>query len=451
MLTAVFRGHEGFIVVGLLLTILGGLIAYRVARPRSQRPVIYAFWISSAVSLVALTMWTTGGGTGFSECVINKDVMEPFRTTQGRLNAGMFVPFGLLGVMATRRPAVTLGFGLLLSAGIETVQGTTSLVGRLCDTSDLVANSAGVVVGVLIGAVLNSLDKDQQPLSSRSTRGAVVAVGLGAVLLGGTWGLFVSPRVVERTVSDIGASDNQEEAIATAVRQAFGNVYAVSSVKFTPGEDNQAGTIMASLARTGSGGDGAAELKWPGKGEFNVNLIPSRVEEGHGYSVDGAPAGANTKEDAELIATKYAERHASWGLDNSEITVEPVDEDKNFGWMVSWRRWNGKVLLPMRLDILIEPSGKLTDLITRNIPDPELPPVKHSEKEAWDSLAAHFSLKGEEFEKIEPVLLAQQRGSSWRVNWILTLQTEKEYYSATIDATTGKIYTPEKRPVNIGG
>ncbi|WP_405987318.1 VanZ family protein [Streptomyces sp. NBC_00872] len=404
--------------------------------------------MSSVVSLVALTMWTTGGGTGISECVVNKDVMEPFRTIQGRLNAGMFVPFGLFGVMATRRPAVTLGLGLLLSAGIETMQGTVSLVGRLCDTSDLVANSAGVVVGVLIGAALNGLGKDQQPLSGRSTRGAMVAVGLGAVVLGGAWGLFVSPRVVERTVSDIGASQAQEEAIASAVRHTFGNEYAVGSVQFTPGEDGQAGTIMASLARTGSGGDGVAELKWPGKEEFNVNLIPSRVEEGHGYSVDGIPARADKKEDAERMATKYAERHASWGLDNSEITVEPVDQDQDSGWMVSWRRWNGKVLLPMRLDVLIEPSGKLTDLMTRNIPDPELPPVKRSEKEAWNSLEEHFSLKGEKFERMEPALLAQQRDGSWRVNWLLALKTEKTYYSATVDATTGRMYTPEERPVN---
>ncbi|MGW6741324.1 VanZ family protein [Streptomyces sp. NPDC055025] len=401
---------------------------------------------------MALTMWTTGGETGISECVVNGDVMEPFRTIQGRLNAGMFVPFGLFGVMATRRPAVTLGLGLLLSAGIETVQGTASIVGRLCDTSDLVANSAGLAVGVLIGAALNGLDKDQQPLSSRSARGAMVAVGLGAVVLGGAWGLFVSPRVVERTVSDIGASQAQEEAIASAVRHAFGNEYAVSSVKFTPGGDGQAGTIMASLARTGSGGDGAAELKWPGKDEFNVNLIRSSVEEGHGYSIDGIPVKADAKEDAERIATKYAERHASWGLDNSEISVEPVDQDQDFGWMVSWRRWNGKVLLPMRLDVLIEPSGKLTDLMTRNIPDPELPPVKRSEKEAWNSLEEHFSLKGEKSKRMDPVLLAQQRDGSWRVNWLLALKTEMKYYSATVDATTGRMYTPEERPVNsVGG
>ncbi|MFD8470029.1 VanZ family protein [Streptomyces cyaneofuscatus] len=89
-------------------------------------------------------MWSTGDGGGSAICTVNRDIFEPFRHTQGQWNFCLLVPFGLLGVLATRRPGLVAGFSLLLPAAIETTQALAP-IGRACDTSDFVANGAGVL------------------------------------------------------------------------------------------------------------------------------------------------------------------------------------------------------------------------------------------------------------------------------------------------------------------
>src|SRR5690606_21032490 len=122
------------------------------------------------------TTWTTGSFGDSAVCVVNKDILEPFRGIQGLLHAGMFVPSRLLGVMATRRPALVALLGVLLSAAIETLKGSASVVGRLCDTSDLVANSTGVLAGTAFGMILTRFDADtEKRLAHRTVRIMMIA------------------------------------------------------------------------------------------------------------------------------------------------------------------------------------------------------------------------------------------------------------------------------------
>src|SRR5690606_30808759 len=86
VLTAVFRGHEGFVVVGLVVVALAATVTYRAARTRTSRPGILALWVSAATSLVVLTTWTTGSIGDSAVCVVNKDILEPFRGSQGLLD-----------------------------------------------------------------------------------------------------------------------------------------------------------------------------------------------------------------------------------------------------------------------------------------------------------------------------------------------------------------------------
>jgi hypothetical protein len=434
MLTAVFRGHEGFVVFAVILAAVIGGAAYRVARSRASRPAIWGLWAACTTALLSLTLWTTGG-EGLPQCVINKDVLEPFRQLQGQLNAAMFVPFGLLSVLATRRVALTASLSVLLSAVIETVQGLA--LGRLCDTSDLVANTLGAACGVVIGVLI---DKRLAPPARRvgpGTRYAFVACGVTAAILSACWLAWMEPVVWERTVSQTSADSEQEEAVTGALNDAFGGRYTVESVEFTAGQKG-AGSVMANFAQ------GAAELSWPDRDQFTVNLIPEHVEKGHTFAVPGVSGPAATREDAERIAVAYARRYAPWGLKDSKIEIRRVDEEAPLGWLVSWRRWEGEVLLPMRLDVVINPAGRISDLIARNIDDPALPPVKISEKHAWDRFEQHFGAKARGGERGESVLLAERRGGEWRVHWLLSAEAGGAILSSTIDATDGTIHNSQK-------
>jgi hypothetical protein len=446
VLEAVFSGHEGFITLAVIMVGMGGLIAFRLGRGKVNNPGLRAAWVSAALAIVVLTMWSNGGAADKpTECIINKDLWEPFRTVQGRLNAGMFVPFGLLGVMATRRPMHVLTMGVLLSAAIETVQSLAAVVSRTCDTSDFVANSSGVAAGVLLGMVITHLpprDATPKPRASRQRTRFVVLAGVLLICL--PWVGWITPRVVERTISDTAASSEQRNAIQQAVQQALGDSYSTGSVTFTAGDNGQ-GSVMASLNSLHGKGAGAAELSWPQKEQFTVDLVPTAVESGYAFTVSGAPRSADTKEHALDIAETYARRHASWALENAKVTVRALDDETNIGWLVNWRRWEGDVLLPMRLDVQIEPSGRITNLIQRNIEDPELPAVRYTEEEAWRNFERHFN-QATEMKRSAATLLAVRRQNSWGVDWLLGAEDKKDLFSASVDAVTGEVRGASQHP-----
>ncbi|WP_030739228.1 VanZ family protein [Streptomyces sp. NRRL F-2890] len=440
MLDAVFSGHNGFVVVACLIAAATGYLTFKASRARWHRPVTHALWLSSAVSVVLLTMWSPGGSLSpTSECVINKDLAESFTQTQGIMNMGMFIPFGLLGVLATRRPALVVPAGILLSATIEVTQATVPFLSRTCDTTDLLSNSAGTVIGVALGLLLTLSDR-QTPSPTRLPR-RHLAIGIVAITaaLAGAWTLFVTPVVIQWSNSATSASDEQRRAIEESVQQAFDGHYTVRSTEFVRGQDGT-GTITAILDSGVETASGSAELSWPDQETFDVHVLPSVFEAGHSYPITETVGLVSTQEEAEASVKAYAERFMPWGVQDSELIIQPVD-DGNPGWLASWRRWDGDVLLPMRLDVTIEADGNLTDLLTRQVDDPELPEVTVTEDAAWQLLEAHFSLDPTETERFEPVHLAARYEGEWRVHWLMNLETGTETFYGTVDATTGEIHS----------
>ncbi|MFF2065830.1 VanZ family protein [Streptomyces sp. NPDC058200] len=436
MLTAVFRGHESFVAIAAVLTLITGGIAYAAARSLAARPLAMALWAASTAATLSLTLWTTGGA-GVPQCVINKDVFEPFRMVQGQLNAGMLVPFGLLGTLATRRRSLMASLSVLFPALIETTQGLAPFISRLCDTSDLIANTAGAACGVAIGVFVNRFVRAPNSSARHASRYPLIACGAFAVILAGSWLAWVEPVVMERTVSQTSANAAQEAAIKDALRDAFGGRYTADSVEFTPGEGDT-GSIMAQFSA------GAAELSWPDGEQLSVTLIPARVETGHTFPVPGVSGPVTSDKEAKGVAVAYARQFASWGLKGSKINVQRVDQQEDLGWLVSWRRWDGDVLLPMRLDVLVESGGRVSDVSSRRIDDPEpLSKVNISEQQAWKLFGQHFGSVADDAEHGEPVLLAARRDGAWRVHWLLTVKTNDAVLTGTVDATAGTFHNPQ--------
>jgi glycopeptide antibiotics resistance protein len=96
------------------------------------------FRILDVVDAYAPTSWVTYAGLEFTGNVL------------------MFLPIGLffLLLVGRRRWWLAMLFGVLLTIGIESAQ--LFLPGRVTDPRDIVANSAGALLGVLVALVLTA-------------------------------------------------------------------------------------------------------------------------------------------------------------------------------------------------------------------------------------------------------------------------------------------------------
>jgi VanZ like family len=72
--------------------------------------------------------------------------------TYEKLNVAMLMPFAFFGTLATRRPAIIAGSCLLISGSVEFVQGATG--GGTCQARDLLHNTVGGVLGMLLATVV---------------------------------------------------------------------------------------------------------------------------------------------------------------------------------------------------------------------------------------------------------------------------------------------------------
>lgn len=89
-------------------------------------------------------------------------------------NVAMFVPVGLffLLMFGTRLWWLAIGAGFLLTSAIELTQ--RSIPGRVSDPRDIVANTAGAAIGVVLGLVLtfpSSMHRRRVRLAARNQPG----------------------------------------------------------------------------------------------------------------------------------------------------------------------------------------------------------------------------------------------------------------------------------------
>lgn len=142
------------LVVGFLLTLFSTYIARGSGRTRGL--TVATLWSLALVTGFTLRL---GDANGTAEYIWFLDpILWADSVVVGAnwiLNAVLFVPAGFTLAMFLRSPiraALTLA---LASFMIETVQQITSV--GIPDPSDFVANSAGAVIGALIGVVLLSV------------------------------------------------------------------------------------------------------------------------------------------------------------------------------------------------------------------------------------------------------------------------------------------------------
>jgi len=111
--------------------------------------------LGDTVSLDAVfTWWRAGWG----------DVPQALRDSEGLLNVALFVPAGFLWTLLTGRPPRVLVALLGLSFMVETLQALSGQ--RVPQTSDLVANTLGALIGVAVAMAATAIGRARRPAVS---------------------------------------------------------------------------------------------------------------------------------------------------------------------------------------------------------------------------------------------------------------------------------------------
>ncbi|MFE7549211.1 VanZ family protein [Streptomyces gardneri] len=436
MIKAVFQHHLAFLAFAITVTVAAGVVVFLLSRRRAgTRAVLNGLWAASAVGPAILTSWS-GSGVLTYECAVNTDVVQALQNTQGQLNLALFIPYGLFASLATRRPLFAAATGLLFTAAIETAQATVPFISRLCDTDDLVTNGLGACIGAALGAlVARRLHDSSADVSRPSVRRTLAWFTPAVALIAAGWLVAIDPVRVQQPVTQVpSATAAQAAAMNDAVADAFSSAFRPSNLFYT---DNGDGTASVTASLPG----GFAELSWPDRERFTAHFTPTSNGEGSwAYRIPGTSRPTTTADEAKQIATAYADRYAPWAKSGAKITVRPIDDKVNVGWMVEWRRWKNNVLMPMRLSIAIEPSGGLIDLIARNVADPQLPTARINAAKAWEIFDEVHKLTPGQGTREQPVYLAQRRNGQWRIHWLMSVRDNDILYSATVDATDASVH-----------
>ncbi|MFF6888711.1 VanZ family protein [Streptomyces sp. NPDC012421] len=467
MFTAIFQDHYAYLAVSTLVALLLGAVAWLLAR-RLGSP--YGVWVAGIAATVTgvLSVTFMGSGPATGQCVINHDVTEPFRTTQGLWNLAMTVPLGFFALMATRRPLPVLVGVVAFPLTIEVVQAEVDGLGRVCDSADAQMNILGGMIGLAVAAAVLVLLK-HGTVKWKGAAKASLFVSLGLVLLGSG---VAYPSMAFTNIDGTGlslAGDEQRQAVEQVVEEAFGNRYELGPVYDQP----CAGAACRSVAFTLLSRDKThpeqfanGSLSWPDKDRFTVLLQDSDQPSVMGYPVSGAKPPATDKAAYE-VAQAYMRERYPWAAKATVHKTYPMGEKAVLGWMTSWRWQDNGVLMPRMLDVQVSRKGTVSQVdVTRGPEQLDLakPQVDAKKAEALvrEGLDRQFAGQGRpapsDLVVKAVVLKAVQRAEVWRPTWLVNImqgsQTPAPDGSTNgmtdvwrVDALDGQVYDGADRPL----
>ncbi|MET8856278.1 VanZ family protein [Streptomyces sp. NPDC004579] len=446
MFGAVFGDDIWFLAGLTVVAALVGLFAWTMAR---RRQVPYSSWWLllgfCLTGVLGVTLALRGGEAGRAECVINHEVTEPLYTTQGLWNLAMFVPLGLFGVLALRRPLPVLAGVLALPCLIELAQSLAPFVSGVCDSADVEMNAGGGLLGVALGLVL--------------VRGRVAWKAwarptlIVAALLGVTGVVVCQTAITLEHVDGSGVRDAhgaERKAAEEAIHQAFGNHYRVGAVRVSPGVEGHNGWISIQMS------DGfPAELMWPGARQLNVSFENSTHPTEASFPVAGTGKPRDARS-AYLVARAYMKAHYPWAEAASWHETRPVGSKAEFGWLTSWRFKEHGVVMPRSLDVQINRVGRVSQMLVDLGPTRvNLPPRLITAKQAEEIVRKTQKKNGADVGalRIRADVLKVERPKGWQGPWramwsVKTTDTSCEPdedgsgcepFTTAVDAGTGHI------------
>ncbi|MEU4064169.1 VanZ family protein [Streptomyces wedmorensis] len=466
MFTAIFQDHYGYLAASTLVALIIGAASWLIARRlRSPHGVWFAGLAATATGVLSVTFMGSGPASG--QCVINHDLVEPFRTTQGLWNLAMTVPLGFFALMAVRRPLPVLVGVIVFPLAIEVVQAEVDGLGRVCDSTDAQMNILGGLIG-LAAAVVVLLK-----LGTIEWKGAATAslfTSLGIVLLGAG---VVYPSMAFTNVDGTGLSQadaRQQQAVEQVVKEAFGDRYILGHVYDQPCVGGQCRNVLFTLLSRDKAHPeqfATGTLSWPDKNRFNVLLQDSDQPSVMGYPVAGAKA-PTTDKTAYDVAQAYMRERYPWGANATVHKTYPVGGKAGLGWITSWRWVDDDVVMPRTLDVQVSRVGTISQVDVYLGPqqlDLEKPQLDAETAESLvrEGLAKQFADRGSTTPDDVTIkaftLKAVQREGAWHPTWLVNISEDSEATPALdtptsamadlwqVDAVSGQVYNGAEQPL----
>ncbi|MFJ4563959.1 VanZ family protein [Streptomyces caelestis] len=406
--SAVPRLLASFLILAMLLAVPTALVAKSRKKPWPLRTALAI----CLAGIVAVTLLPGDAGLDVGQCDTSLS-SRAFTSASSLLNIALFTPGAFLAALLFRRPVtVAAAFGFL-SATVELIQSVAD-TGRACTMTDIAANATGSALGALAGTAWLH-QRRQAPRNP--VRDLFWGMGLAAVSAAAVAGL-IHFRIDS---VDVAAMDDQRQDFTESALVA--DDWITSTAKGIYGSDVQ---ILDSgsekhgnrLRTTVNTNRGTISGWWPEKDLERVWSSSTRGDEGN----------LNEKEVA-AAADKYARKWIPKNVAGSKQQIRPIGDGATKAYVVSYRRYSGGVLLPMRLDLTVTTTGRVIGFTARTIKDPDLPPVTVNEAKARAVAKGATGLPTE-----SALLLAQKVNGDWRPIWLVG-SGEKDI---AIDAATGE-------------
>lgn len=406
--SAVPRLLATFLILAALLAVPTALVAKSKKKPWLLSTA-HAVWLAG---IVAVTLLPGAAGLEAGQCDTSLS-SRAFTSASSLLNIALFAPGAFIASLLFRRPLTVAAVFGLLSGTVELIQSVAD-TGRACTMTDIAANVTGAVLGALAGAAWLYMRR-QAP--SNPVRDLVWGMGLAAISA-----LSVAGLIHFRIDSvDVAEMDDQRQNFMESAVAA--DEWITATAKGIYGKDVQilgTGTKKHAnrLRITVNTNRGSLSGWWPEKDLERVWSSSTRGDEGN---LD--------QEDVAAAADAYARKWIPKNVAGSKQKIRPVGDGATRAYVVSYRRYSGGVLLPMRLDLTVTTTGRVIGFTARTIKDPALPPVTVDEAEARAVAKDATGLPTE-----SALLLAQKVDGDWRPIWLVG-SGEKDI---AIDAATGE-------------
>jgi len=133
----------GVLVAVVVFAPFVGVVLVRLPRTTLVLAVL------ALLAVLGLTLYPEGTPSASVGCSAGLPYLSP-RAGESIANVLLVVPVVFLAGLRSGRPLLAVAAGVGLSAGIEAVQAVVLGIGRACDTSDLITNAIGAVLGGLL-------------------------------------------------------------------------------------------------------------------------------------------------------------------------------------------------------------------------------------------------------------------------------------------------------------
>jgi len=158
-------------VSGLISVAAAGRLSRALATPPwVALLVLFSVGLILSATLSPSSEAASVGTVGSAVCDLSRlsplRLRELVRINAGTLNVVLFVPFGVALGRLPRSPAkvMLVAGGLALPFAVEGVQLIATQLGRACESGDVVDNLAGLLIGLVIGAVWARAAQPGQPI-----------------------------------------------------------------------------------------------------------------------------------------------------------------------------------------------------------------------------------------------------------------------------------------------